>query len=202
MSTQNNEFEVMHQQLAILSKKLEGQQIINERLMREAMKNKMSWIKKFVWTEILLVPLLICFFFIIAMTAGLSLGPVIYITVMLIASVISDYKINMIRDKEFLDGNLTDTATKLIKMKKQRLINEMIFTPFLLIWLVWFLYDLYLHIPAEGIWNSALTGGLIGGCIGTVAGVVIAITLILKMQRTNDEVIRQIQELTKDEPLS
>lgn len=198
MEKQNNELEVMRQQLAILNKKLKGQEIVNDRLMREAMKNKMSWIRKYVWAEIIAVPFLIIFFLILAAGFNLSLGPVIFMSVMLVASVITDYKINMIDDKSFLEGNLTDTAMKLVKMKKRRLVNEAVFSPFLFIWVVWFLYDLYHHIPLDGIWNAALTGGFIGGMVGIVVGAVVAFFIIRKMQRTNDDIIRQIQELNKE----
>lgn len=42
METQNNELDLMRQQMTILKSKLDNEQIVNERLMRESMKNKMS----------------------------------------------------------------------------------------------------------------------------------------------------------------
>ena len=81
METQNNELELMRQQMDILKSKLDNEQIVNERLMRESMKNKMSWIHKFVWAEIFIVPLLIIFFFGTASAFGLSYGPVINFSV-------------------------------------------------------------------------------------------------------------------------
>lgn len=200
METQNNELEVMRQQLAILNKKLEGQEIVNDRLMREAMKHKMSWIKHYVWAEIIAVPFLIILFFSIAVTFNLSFGPLIYLSVMLVISVAIDYKVNMIKNREFLDGNLTETAVRLTKMKKRRLASELAQIPFILVWLVWFLYDMYRHFSG-GVWNLSnpgLTGGFIGGLIGAVAAVPICFSLVRKMQRTNDEVIQQIEELTKE----
>lgn len=200
METQNNELEVMRQQLAILNKKLEGQEIINDRLMRQAMKNKMSWIRKYIWAEIIAVPFLILFFLAITIVCSLSFGPTIYISVMLIASVFVDYKINMIDSKSFLENNLTGTAMKLVRMKKRRIVSEVIQIPLILIWVVWFLYDIYKHIPSDGAFdgvNAALTGGFIGGIVGCIAAIPICIYLVRKMQRTNDEIIRQIQELGK-----
>lgn len=195
MENQNNELELMRQQLAILNKKLESETIINARLMREAMKHKMSWIKKFLWGEIIAIPILILFFGAVTVAFHLSYGPLILMTVMMIVSVFFDYKINMIDDRDFLKGNLADTALRLAQMKRRRKINELASFPFLFIWVAWFSYDLYKHIPADGIWHFALTGALVGGLVGCVIGGVSALFIFRKMQRTNDELIRQIDEL-------
>lgn len=200
MKTQNNELEVMRQQLAILNKKLDSQEIVNDRLMRQTMKHKMSWIKHYVWAEIIAVPFLIIFFFGMTVIFNLSFGPLVYLSVMLVISVVIDYKVNMMKNREFLDGNLTETAVRLTTMKKRRLVSELAQIPFILVWMVWFIYDMYRHFSG-GVWdmsNPGLTGGFIGAIIGAVAAVPICFFLVRKMQRTNDEVIRQIQELTKE----
>ena len=145
METQNNELELMRQQMDILKSKLDNEQIVNERLMRESMKNKMSWIHKFVWAEIFIVPLLIIFFFGTASAFGLSYGPVILISVVLIASTTCDYKINKTGDKTFLSGNLVDEAAKLVRMKKLRIRYELYAIPAGLVWAIWFFLDIYNH---------------------------------------------------------
>ena len=40
-------------------------------------------------------------------------------------------------------------------------------------------------------------GGFFGGIIGGVIGLVVAIIIFYKMQRTNDEVLAQIDQLTQ-----
>lgn len=202
METQNNELEVMRHQLAILNKKLKSQEIVNDRLMREAMKNKMSWIRKFVWFEMIAVPFLVLFFLGLTIACGLSFGPTIFVSVALVASVIADYKINMIADSSFLEGNLAETALRLTKMKRRRMINEMIGIPLVFIWAVWYLYDIYTNIPSDGVMHSALYGGFIGGIIGGVLGLALGVATFRKMQKTNDEVIRQIYELRETSPES
>lgn len=196
METQNNEIEVMRQQLASLNRKLEGQAIVNDHLMRETMKGKMSWIKTFIWAEIIAVPILIALFLCLALAFDLSLGPVILMAAILVASVASDYKINKIGDNTLFEGNIMETATKLLKMKKQRIIDEIVFVPILAIWFVWAFFDLYKHIPGDGVWRHSLYGCFVGGIIGCVIGVVAAVLIVRKMQRTNDAIIKQINELT------
>lgn len=197
METKNDELEVMREQLVLLNKKLEDQTLVNDRLVREAMKSKMSWIKGYVWGEVVLVPFLICFLFVFPFYSIVSYGPVVFMSVMLVVAVVSDFKINMIDDKAFVDGNLAETAQRLIKMKRQRIVYEIFMLPFLAIWLIWLSYDIYNHIPAEGVMRSALTGGLVGAAIGGVVGTICGLLVLRKMQRTNSEIIHEIHELVE-----
>lgn len=47
MEAQHNELGEMRQQMAILQEKLHGQQIINDRLIRESMLDKMSLVRRY-----------------------------------------------------------------------------------------------------------------------------------------------------------
>ena len=46
--------------------------------------------------------------------------------------------------------------------------------------------------------SSALVGGMVGGVIGCIIGLGLAIYLYRKMQNTNDDVIRQINEIVNE----
>ena len=47
METKHTEFEEMRQQLDILKNKLDNQALINDKLIRQSMLNKMSFMKKY-----------------------------------------------------------------------------------------------------------------------------------------------------------
>ena len=47
--------------------------------------------------------------------------------------------------------------------------------------------------------NWAIQGGVVGGVVGSIIGVYAARKIYKKMQDTNDEVIRQIDEMTEGE---
>ncbi|MBF1418628.1 MAG: hypothetical protein HXN39_01610, partial [Prevotella histicola] len=51
METKNNELEEMRQQLGILKEKIDGQKLINDKLIRQSMLNKMSFMKKYTWVS-------------------------------------------------------------------------------------------------------------------------------------------------------
>ena len=57
MEIKNNELEEMRQQLGILKEKIDGQKLINDKLIRQSMLNKMSFMKKYTWGIILRVSL-------------------------------------------------------------------------------------------------------------------------------------------------
>ena len=44
--------------------------------------------------------------------------------------------------------------------------------------------------------NGFAQGGFVGGIIGAVIGLIVSIIIFNKMQRTNDEVLRSIDQLT------
>ena len=50
------ELEQMREQMQVLRNKLDTQEIVNEKLVKNSVKSKMSWIKKLVYFELLLVP--------------------------------------------------------------------------------------------------------------------------------------------------
>lgn len=52
-------------------------------------------------------------------------------------------------------------------------------------------------MPADApdFMRGAVYGGIVGGVIGGVCGLIFAFRIFFKMQRTNDEVISQINEL-------
>lgn len=197
METKDNDLELMRQQMDILNRKLEGQQIINDHLMRRAMRNQMAWIKKYVWGEVVAAPLLILLFLAFVIIFHLSWGPFILVSVMLIFSVVSDYRINMIDDRAFLSDDLSTTASRLASMKKRRIRYEIVAIPVFIVWMIWFVYDLYCHVPADGLLHDTLIGGIVGAIIGGIIGGVIGFLVVRKMQRTNDDLIRQISELTQ-----
>lgn len=195
MENQNKELEQMREQLAILNKKLANQQIVSDQLIRQSMKNKMSWIKKYVWGETFAMPFIILVFLMFVLWFNLSWGPFILMTLMLIVAVVFDHRINMISDDEFLSGNLRQTALRLTRMKKLRLRYELWAIPVVVVWVAWLSYDIYSHTPVEGVMHYAFKGGLVGALIGAVLGCAVGLYVVYKMQRTNDEIIQQINEL-------
>ena len=122
-----------------------------------------------------------------------------FLMTMVIVSVIADYRINVsaISDADYSRNNLLTTIKKLTRMKRLRSIDMMIEVPTLVLWLLWSGIEAWIYMPADApdFARAAVYGGIVGGVIGGICGLIFAFRIFLKMQRTNDEVISQINEL-------
>ncbi len=203
MDTNNNfELEQMRAQLGILKQKLEKQDIVNERLMRRSMKNKMSWINKYLIFAIFVIPFVAFAMLPMVFEMNISWWWYGFTLVMLTGSVIADWFINYLRDDVFMKGNLVETAERLTRMKSLRLRQTIIGLSVVVVWLAWLFYELYMKtsVAASGTMEHGMgTSYMYGVGIGAVLGVIIGLRLFFKMQRTNDEIINDIEELTNKE---
>ena len=102
---------------------------------------------------------------------------------MMLASATAEYLINRIKDEAFRNS-LTDAVTRLIRMKKLRLRQTIIgCITLVVVWLPWLAYEFSQHFDGREFYLMFIGGG-------------IGISILLKMQRTNDAIIRQIEEFT------
>lgn len=110
---------------------------------------------------------------------------------MMLASATAEYLINRIKDEAFRNS-LTDAVTRLIRMKKLRLRQTIIgCITLVVVWLPWLAYEFSHHFDGREFYLM-----FIGGGVGILIGGGIGISILLKMQRTNDAMIRQIEEFT------
>ena len=91
-----NELETLRSQLNILKKKLDDQTIVNDQLLRNAMSNKMSWIMKYIWFELLaLLPLCaLSFVGLKLMIPGMPWGPMVCILLLVAVDIVLDFYLN------------------------------------------------------------------------------------------------------------
>ena len=199
----NNELETMRSQLNTLKSQLAQQEIVTENLIIDAMKKKMTWIKKYVIFQICLIPILAIIWAAIIPMCGISWWNYAFLLIMCCIDVYADYRINVssISDDDYLRGNLVSTVKKLLKMKRYRALQMAICIPLIIVWLLWAGIEAYNALPevANEFQEAFINGGLIGGTIGGICGLIFAFSIYNKMQRTNDEVIAQINDLTKPE---
>lgn len=199
-NNQNTELELMRSQMEDFKAQLDKQKIVNEKMIISSMKKSMSWIKRFVYFECCLVPFIaVSSWLAIKEFAHLSWLNYAFLMTMIIISVIADYRINVsaISDADYSRNNLLTTIKKLTRMKRLRSIEMMIEVPTLFIWLLWSGIEAWIYMPADApdCARGAVYGGIVGGVIGGVCGLIFAFRIFFKMQRTNDEVISQINEL-------
>ena len=195
---EDNTLEEMRRQMAILQEKLDNETIVNERLLRESMKHNYSSINRYLSVEAtILMPIIIIAFPALALIVHLSWGPVIAVILLCLADVIFDYQVNHIKDEAFMGDNLIPTALRLQRAKRLTVLQMMVSLPLMILWFAWFIIDFFQSIDYQDeLLTASAYGGIVGGCIGLVCGLIFAIQLYRKQQKTRQQVIDQINDLT------
>lgn len=191
MEDYNNDLAEIRQQLGALKQRIEHETALNEQLLHDALRTKARALHHTVLRIILMGCSGIVLWWLCGYMLKLSLGFIILTTVMLIASVTAEYLINHIDERE-MQTDLTATVKRLVRMKRLRLYHSGIGMTFILcIWLPFLIYEIRSHLSAEESQHI-----VIGTCIGVAIGAIIGLTILYKMQRANNEMIRQIKDYT------
>ena len=195
------ELEQMREQMQVLRNKLDTQEIVNEKLVKNSVKSKMSWIKKLVYFEFLLVPFTALMGYVLKEMFNLSWFTYAFIVVLCAIDAVCDYRINVASlDLEKVEKhNLSDTLQKLVAMKKMRAKAFFIMMLLSIPLFIWASIEMWQNISTNTFNTNILYGGLVGGIIGFFVGIYISIRIYRKMQTTNDELIAQIEEFTNND---
>lgn len=208
MTQDNNkdmELETLRQQMEAFKRQLEQQKIINSNILERSMKDRMSWIKKYIIFEIGIMPLFVIAWIGIKMAMGLSWLNMAFIFTMCAIDIYTDYHINVrtIKDNDYLNENLITTIGKLVKMKRQRALKMLINVPLIIMWLAWCGIEAWAHLATLGIESSFhrgfVYGGIWGGGIGGLIGILFAYMIYRRMQKTNDAIIKDIRMISEAE---
>ena len=148
MENQNNnlqELEQMRSQVAEFKNRLEQQEIVSERLLKQAMSGHVSWIKKMsVWggvVDLALVPLVV---YLLRSIVGVSWLPIIAVCIgMVFEAFFNFWNVSTIRDMHLAANDVINTQKRLRTYKRREKLYFYIIIPFLLLWLVWLLFDVY-----------------------------------------------------------
>lgn len=187
------ELKEMKKQIALLRSKLEKESIVNEKIIRRSMRDKLKSIKRTSYILCILVLLAVCYFWLDTVTREVFSPWFIGVTIVfLLVAVIYDCCCNrLLRTQNFANGNLLEEVDKLNKYRKMYHRWHQISIPFLFVWLPWFIYE-----AAESSEHALglLFGGLVGGCVGGIFGW----RWYRKEINTVGEVLEQIEELKKE----
>lgn len=203
------ELEQMREQMQVLRNKLDTQEIVNEKLVKNSVKSKMSWMKKFIYFEFLMIPFGALMMYVLKEVFNLSWFCYAFIVVLCVIDAVWDYRINVASlDLEKVEKhNLSDTLQKLVAMKQMRAKSFFIMMLLSILLFMWASIEMWQNIstgtitfidnvPANIVYIEAYAG-LVGGIIGFFVGIYISFRIYRKMQATNDEIIAQLEEFYK-----
>ena len=148
MENQNNnlqELEELRSQVAEFKKRVEQQEIVSRRLLREAMKGHVSWIKQMsIWGsvgELVILPLLV---YALRSIVGVSWLPIIAVGLMLVGEAVFNFwNVSTIRDKHLAVDDVLSAQQRLITFKRREKLYTFGILPFLFLLVVWLLFDVY-----------------------------------------------------------
>lgn len=184
------ELNEMKEQIALLRNKLEKETIVNEKLIRASMRDKLKAVKRRSY--------ILCIVG-IAAAALWKFGVSPYFNplfidftafFLLFSAAYEVYCNRMLSAQNYIEGNLVDEARKLNRYKELARQWYWFSIPIVCVWSCWYLYESY-TVHAEQS-RFLFIWGLIGGTIGGVIGW----NIYRKGRKAIDEVIEQIEELT------
>ena len=148
MENQNDnlqELEELRSQVAEFKNRVEQQEIVSRRLLREAMKGHVSWIKQMsIWCsvgELVILPFLV---YALRSIVGVSWLPIIVIGLVIVGEAVFNFwNVSTIRDKHLAVDDVLSTQQRLITFKRREKLYTYGILPFILLWVVWLLFDVY-----------------------------------------------------------
>ena len=148
MENQNDnlqELEELRSQVAEFKNRVEQQEIVSRRLLREAMKGHVSWIKQMsIWCsvgELVILPFLV---YALRSIVGVSWLPIIVIGLVIVGEAVFNFwNVSTIRDKHLAVDDVLSAQQRLITFKRREKLYTYGILPFIFLWVVWLLFDVY-----------------------------------------------------------
>lgn len=194
-----NDFELdnMRQQMAILKKKLQKEEIMNDQLMRKAIGTKLHRLKFDRWRKLLLI--LMGIVYVPWMLYDLVGAPLWFIVLSVLffalAGFYDVYYTWDLTDGDLSDMRLLELQQKVARVKRMNARWLWIGIPFAVVWVCIFLWLIIVEqdsAMADGETTPIVIGALTGAVIGSMIGAIV----YRRQQRRADELIDDIRELT------
>ena len=195
MNNEIFELENMRQQMATLKKKLEKQEIVNDRIIRQSLKHSTSNInRRYIITCIVCLAMIPYGYWAFVKLNGSSIGVWVTMSIlMLISFVYTVYTGRHLHNSKLYDRNLVDARKKVAQAKRLDYEWLKFGIPAAILWLGYFLYDQYLQMAGDNFLFFMITMivcGTIGGLIGY--------KIHCRNQNNYQEIIDQIEDITAD----
>ena len=193
-----NEILEMREQLATLKKQLDTQEIINDRLIKEAISGKLSSINRSaIWMCVvclIMIPLGYLNFQRLGHSTAFCIATSVLFLISFVSMIISHFRL---RKRDIYSGDLVTVYTEVARMRKIYKNWHYWSIPILIVWFGWLEYEIYMNM-AQGDLSLLLTiscGAILGGIIGGIIG----LRIHKRTLRTAEDLLRQIEELKKSE---
>lgn len=186
------ELDEMRQQMAILKNKLDNQTIVNDRLIRRAVKNSVSTInKRYLVISIIAFAMIPYGYWAFVVLNGLSIPLWIAMSVIMLAVIgFCIYNGREMRKNDFVSDNLLDTKRKTLKAQKRDAMWPYFGIPVAIGWAAWVGWEMTQKL--EGDFLKYFIPWFI---ICVTAGALIGLKVHFKTQRHFRDILDQIEDV-------
>ena len=186
------ELDEMRQQMAILKNKLDNQTIVNDHLIRRAVKNSVSTInKRYLVISIIAFAMIPYGYWAFVKLNGLSIPLWIAMSVIMLAVIgFCIYNGHEMRKNDFVSDNLLDTKRKTLKAQKRDAMWPYFGIPVAIGWAAWVGWEMTQKL--EGDFLKYFIPWFI---ICVTAGALIGLKVHFKTQRHFRDILDQIEEV-------
>lgn len=191
---ENFELENMREQMNTLKKKLNEQEIVNDRIIRKSMRNTANNIKRRYYAIMALTLLMIPYTYVVfILNQGLSMAFWIGTSILMLLCAGATYynSLNM-SSSNIMNRNLIEVSQNMARAKKFDA-NWLFFgIPAAIAWLVWLTWEFY-QLDLEAA-RYMIYGTICGAVLGTILG----FKMHFNTQRQYQEIIDQIEDITTE----
>ena len=189
---ETNEILEMREQLASLKKRLENQEIVNEKILREAMSRKLSTIYRRAMglcaMSFIGIPAMLYTTHNLGFSVVYGCVTVALILVGVVAQFLTHYRIG----RDTLSGDLITTYNEVARMKKIYQRWHYFSMPIFVLWLGWGAYEVHIHHSQDATQLFAI---IIGAVVGLVLGLIFGLRQHRQTLRAAKEIMQQIEAL-------
>lgn len=193
---ENKELNELRNQIAVLKQKLNKQEIVNDRMLRQAMQSTVDNVIK----RVEIKTLACCIFAMVLFTAlhfttGLDLAFCICTSIMMLFCIAATVYFNRPMHKtDLMNADLATVAKEMAQFKRRNDMWLRYVTPTVTIpWLAWAYYE---YCTMSGIEPLSKDGLILGSSllVGAIVGTIIGYTWHRKAVNTAESIIKQIEE--------
>ena len=188
------QLDTLKQEMAELKRSLDKEQIVNDRLLRTVMRQKASWLNRFVISEFIIIPITYLIFAAICAFFHISQWFPATFLILGLLDAIADLRTFRISPKLFGTATMIEVRKMLVRQKKERLIHTCIATPLAIIWVILFCYALLNASDPLATDHTLNFASATGSIIGAIIGAIVVIIIYRKAQHTNDSLIEDTIE--------
>ena len=189
-----DELQEMREQLAALKEKLNKQEVVNDRLIRDVLIKKKKSVDKNIWfvgiCGLITITIGNWTFFDLGVSTWFLIGTTVLMLASFLLTIIPH---NWVKKADIQSGNLLVAAKQARRLRKLYKDLEIIGIVLAVIWLAWLFIEFSAAIENKQMLYILVGAAAIGGIIGGIIGLVLS----RKTIHTLDEMIQEIEEMSE-----